>query len=145
MCAQGSAVCYRWENWVRGRPRCLSRTSCTVSGRTEALDFRPLVSESYLCLHTISQRMAQKKTKALQNKGVSSHRRGWCGPTMEAFSAQVTPKALTTMLIGPCLGQKDFIWGHSEGVLILQVDLPIRFHRWTAEEVISPNESINTC
>ena len=63
---------------------------------------------------------------------------------MEAFSAQVTPKALTTLLIGPCLGQKDFIWGRSEGVLILQVHLPIRFHRWTAE-VISPNESINTC
>ena len=48
---------------------------------------------------------------------------------MEAFSAHVTPKALTTMLIDPCLGQKSFIWGHSEGVLILQVDLPIRFHR----------------
>lgn len=88
--------------------------------------------------------MAWKKTKALQNKGVSSHRRGWYGPTTEVFSAPVTPKALTMMLIHPCLGQKNFIWGRSEGVLILQVDLPIRFHRWKAEEVISPNESINT-
>lgn len=88
--------------------------------------------------------MAWKKTKALQNKGVSSHRRGWYGPTTEVFSAPVTPKALTMMLIDPCLGQKNFIWGRSEGVLILQVDLPIRFHRWKAEEVISPNESINT-